>query len=198
MTRALLRAELLAQRRALGAPRIASLSRQVTDRFVSDSGVPVSSWKGLRIGFYRPFAGELDPGGLATTLLGWGAELYFPRVLNPIARTMEFALGGSQAADWRKGAYGNEEPCTSAPPLDPALLDLVFVPGVGFGLQGERLGMGVGFYDRYLPQAARALRIALAFDFQLLPKLEQESWDQRMHWIWTERRQVLLKAWSPS
>ncbi len=74
--------------------------------------------------------------------------------------------------------------------VDPQDLDLLFVPGVAFGSEGERLGRGQGFYDRYLKRAWRAKRIALAFEGQWQDgaRLPQHPGDQRMDVIVTEAR----------
>src|SRR5205814_995342 len=68
-------------------------------------------------------------------------------------------------------------------------LDLVIVPGTAFGERGERIGKGMGHYDRFLTKVPRALRVSLAFDFQVLSRLEQNPWDQPVHWIMTETRE---------
>jgi 5-formyltetrahydrofolate cyclo-ligase len=199
------RAELLAQRKALGSARVGALSALVTQHFLQGCGIAPDQWRGLHVALYRPLPGELDLSELEARLEVYGARLCFPRILSPQARSMEMAYGAptpgatdpSGAGTWPKSAFGIPEPPSAFPIAPPEELDVVFVPGVAFGLQGERLGMGAGFYDRYLPRAPRALKIALAFDFQLLPKLEQESWDQRVDWIWTERRQLQLRPWKP-
>ena len=41
--------------------------------------------------------------------------------------------------------------------INPELIDLIIVPGVGFDHSGNRLGMGAGYYDRFIPQAPQAI-----------------------------------------
>jgi 5-formyltetrahydrofolate cyclo-ligase len=57
-------------------------------------------------------------------------------------------------------AYGISEPDDTATEANPALVDLVLVPMLGFDLQGQRIGFGGGYYDRFLstscnPQAKK-------------------------------------------
>lgn len=71
----------------------------------------------------------------------------------------------------KKGAYGISEPSRGRP-VDPAGIDLCIVPGLAFDLSGNRLGRGLGYYDRFLsrlPESAH--KIGLAFKFQVLKHL---------------------------
>ena len=58
--------------------------------------------------------------------------------------------------------------------------DLIIVPGVAFDRQGNRLGRGRGYYDRFLCQHLDVKRIGICFDFQLVDKVPSEPFDIRM------------------
>ena len=58
--------------------------------------------------------------------------------------------------------------------------DLIIVPGVAFDRQGNRLGRGRGYYDRFLSQHLDVKRIGICFDFQLVDEVPAESFDIRM------------------
>ena len=74
--------------------------------------------------------------------------------------------------------------------IKPAQIDCVIVPGLAFDKNGGRLGMGGGFYDRFLPQAVNAVKIALAYDFQLDDSLPLETHDAKIDAILTTERSV--------
>ena len=69
--------------------------------------------------------------------------------------------------------------------IDPAQIDCVIVPGLAFDVSGGRLGMGGGYYDRFLPLAVNAVKIALAYDFQLVDSLPLESHDSKVDFVLT-------------
>jgi 5-formyltetrahydrofolate cyclo-ligase len=71
-------------------------------------------------------------------------------------------------------------------PLDPAGLDLVLVPCVGFDRTGGRLGRGGGYYDRYLARCPQAGRVLVAFDVQRLDQVCREGTDQPVDAVVTE------------
>ncbi|WP_029894279.1 5-formyltetrahydrofolate cyclo-ligase [Desulfohalovibrio reitneri] len=81
------------------------------------------------------------------------------------------------------------EACRALEDASPAV---TFIPGVAFGRDGSRLGMGGGYYDRLLvrPGMARTLRVGLAYGFQVVDSLPREEWDQPVHLIITESETI--------
>ncbi|MFP7754183.1 5-formyltetrahydrofolate cyclo-ligase [Thermodesulfobacteriota bacterium B35] len=71
--------------------------------------------------------------------------------------------------------------------VDPAEIDVVIVPGSVFDHTGGRLGYGGGYYDRFLSgRTPQALRIALAYELQVVERVPVEAHDQGMDLIVTE------------
>lgn len=75
---------------------------------------------------------------------------------------------------------------------DWAQVDLIFVPAVAFDEHGRRLGRGRGYYDQILRQRREAggdfYSVGLAFDFQILPAVPVEDWDECVDLVITEAR----------
>jgi 5-formyltetrahydrofolate cyclo-ligase len=67
---------------------------------------------------------------------------------------------------------------------------LFLVPGLAFDARGARLGRGAGSYDRALARHVNALRIGLAYEFQLVQRLPEAAWDIRMDAVATDARLV--------
>lgn len=87
-------------------------------------------------------------------------------------------------------AFGLREPDPDrAPPVDPDLAELIIAPGVAFTLDGARLGMGGGYYDRFL-LGRSAARVGLAYEMQLTGHLPQSAHDQSVDLIVTELRVI--------
>jgi 5-formyltetrahydrofolate cyclo-ligase len=51
------------------------------------------------------------------------------------------------------------------------------------------LGYGKGFYDAVLGQMA-VKSVGLAYEFQVVPALPAESWDQKVKYLMTEKREL--------
>lgn len=98
------------------------------------------------------------------------------------------------AADLKPGRYGIAEPDPARCPaidMDAASTfapDLAVIPGVAFDQQGNRLGHGAGYYDRFLahPAMARTALVGLAYTFQIVPALPVAPWDRPVHALCTE------------
>jgi len=104
---------------------------------------------------------------------------------------------GLRFAPWRPGdglvsnRFGIPEPDVAASSLlDPKQMALVVLPLVGFGLQGQRLGMGGGWYDRTFAfrrtQPAPPWLVGAAFASQQLETLEAAEWDVALDAVCTD------------
>ncbi len=59
-------------------------------------------------------------------------------------------------------------------------VDMIVVPGVAFDRRNNRMGRGRGFYDRLLKSTPRALKVGVAFDFQMFDEIPTEPFDVPM------------------
>lgn len=68
-------------------------------------------------------------------------------------------------------------------------IDLVLLPGSVFDIRGGRMGYGGGYYDRFLAnEAPQSLRIGLAYDLQVVDKIDLQAHDELVDLIVTEKR----------
>ena len=85
--------------------------------------------------------------------------------------------------------FGMLEPDRRLPAVAPEGIDVVLVPGVAFDRQGGRLGLGGGYYDRFLP-TIRALRVGISHSACLAEELPCAAWDERMDWVVTPSEEI--------
>jgi 5-formyltetrahydrofolate cyclo-ligase len=180
-----LRKSLLARLRALSPAELQARSHAVIENFFRQPGLP--GWRGCHVALYRSISGEVALAELEGRLAAAGAFLHFPRVTAGGGMEM-VAVGDFTEKSWKMGPYGLSEPHPELRAVDPGRIEVIIVPGVAFGRQGERIGRGKGHYDRFLPQAPRALKIALCLDDQLFARLDQQPWDMRVDWVISETR----------
>ena len=69
-------------------------------------------------------------------------------------------------------------------------IDLVLVPAIVFDKDGHRIGYGYGYYDKFLKKVPKAVKIGLAFDFQVVDKVPKEMHDVPVDLIVTEKRVI--------
>lgn len=129
--------------------------------------------KKLTVAIYIPMPHEVN---LLPLLQEYPQHSYaVPRCLP--GRQLCFHRIEDAAADTEPGAHGIPAPKAELPQVLPQDIDILIIPGVAFTRQGERLGYGGGYYDRYIPQCTNAHKVALAFAQQILPHLPTEPHD---------------------
>jgi 5-formyltetrahydrofolate cyclo-ligase len=75
-----------------------------------------------------------------------------------------------------KGYAGIPEPIADGPVADDETA-LVLMPGLAFTEDGQRIGYGGGFYDRFLSREPNHPTAALCFDFQMVAEIPTEEFD---------------------
>ncbi len=86
----------------------------------------------------------------------------------------------------KPGAFGIMEPDQEGGD-EEMKLDLIIVPGVAFDRNGGRIGMGKGYYDRFLETKKEVSKVALAFSEQVLEEVPKEPYDENVDMIITEK-----------
>ena len=137
--------------------------------------------KAQHIALYISADGELDTQPLIEWLWSQGKQTYLP-VLHPFSPGHLLFLNYNSTTPLTYNKYGIIEPRLNQTLVKPvAQLDLIFTPLVAFDSQGQRLGMGGGYYDRTLSKwfetGKGALPVGLAHDCQQVERLPTESWD---------------------
>lgn len=77
---------------------------------------------------------------------------------------------------------------------DPAAIDIVLVPGVAFDRSGYRIGMGAGYYDRFLPMLEKAKTVGVTFYTQVLDAVPHEVYDVPVAHLLTESGVLSVEA----
>lgn len=167
-------------RSRLGPSQRLSFGRTIYERVIRSE-----EWIATRVlGIYLSLPSEVPTRDLIETAWKNGIRVAAP-VVHPDLSGMDFRIVDNFGS-LRPGP-GNILQPLSGEPVPPEVLDLVLVPGVAFDLQGNRLGMGRGLFDRYLAQGVR-LPWGLAFDCQILEALPVGDRDQPMRRVVTESR----------
>lgn len=189
-SRSALRREIRARRRAID-PMAQRRAARALQRFVLGSGILA---RRRRIAFYVPADGEIDVLPLLHRVHAMGRECYLP-VLDALP------TGRLRFLRWRPGdrlcfnRYGIPEPAAGiGSGLSASMLDLLLVPLVAFDGEGNRLGMGAGYYDRSLAFLnrrrpwRRPLLCGVAHEFQRVAALDAAPWDIPLDLCITDRR----------
>ena len=85
--------------------------------------------------------------------------------------------------------FGIKEPeALEKKKLTPTKNSLIIVPSVGLDIKGTRLGMGEGYYDRYLEKHKGAKRIGLCFSWAYLDTIPRDKHDQTLDFTLTDKK----------
>ncbi len=133
---------------------------------------------------YRAFGAEVDLNLLTRAAKEYGKHLLYPLCTS---KTEMIALEPLSDDAWVCGSYGITEPVREkSKEYMPAEINLVICPCTAFDEECSRIGMGGGYYDRFLPECLNARIVAVAFEAQKTKHIPAEPWDYVMDKVYTE------------
>lgn len=183
--RAALRLQLRQRRQALTEQQQQDAAKQALQSF--QSLLVKSPHSPKRVALYLSNDGELSPEYIVNWCWEQNISLYLP-----ILDGQALLFGRyTPNCEWKANRFAIPEPVDTAP-LTGAHMDWVLLPLVGFDVNGGRMGMGGGFYDRTFEHIERdkTRLIGLAHDCQEVDQLPVASWDVPLSTILTPTRLV--------
>ncbi|MGL4734883.1 MAG: 5-formyltetrahydrofolate cyclo-ligase [Enterovibrio sp.] len=150
------------------------------------------------IALYMAQNGEIATHALIHDCWQQGKQVYLP-VAHPFAAGELLFLRYTPDTPLQKSRWGMLQPKLDVRAVRPICqLELLVLPLVAFDAQGNRLGMGGGFYDRTLASLKNHSHLAqphllgVAHDCQLARHLPTERWDQPLPEILTPSKHWLF------
>ncbi len=174
-----MRAEFIAKRKALDKGYVLQKSHIITDKLIKSE----SYIKAEQIFTYVSAYNEVDTLNFIEYAIHDRKHVFIPFIKSFTQKIMCFSRlhdlselvskdFGILSVDNPKASQCNEK-------------TLVIVPGVAFDKFNNRLGYGGGYYDRFLSVANPLVSVGLAYDWQIVERLDINPWDVPVNYVLT-------------
>ena len=130
---------------------------------------------------YLASDGEVDLRNVIVRLREMNKKIAVPMVYG---RDMRFVCLDAET-QLKVNRFGIQEPVDSDT-LSSDQFDVVLTPLVGFTNEGDRIGRGGGYYDRYFRTRGDTLLIGIAYGFQEVNSMDRKETDQPLDAVVTE------------
>jgi 5-formyltetrahydrofolate cyclo-ligase len=185
-----LRRFLRKKRRSLALAQQKKLSASINHRLLQLPKFQQSK----NIAVYLAEENEVDLSAIIAQSWKMHKTIYLP-VLDKIKkRTMKFCAYRIEDELTPNQVGILEPPYSVDREIDPAMLDLVLMPLVGFDSFGHRLGRGAGYYDAAFSFCNKTnvkqypCLIGVAYEFQKVERIETDEKDVDLNKVVTEKR----------
>ena len=131
---------------------------------------------------YLSFFREAPTDGLIERLLADGHRVCCPRIEEGKMVAVE------HGEDFTLSDYGIREPVGE---VYQGKIDVAVIPFLAVDKQGNRLGYGGGYYDRFLENFT-AKKVAFGYAFQVVREVPTEPWDKKVDVIVTDEEIIQL------
>ncbi|WP_304681279.1 5-formyltetrahydrofolate cyclo-ligase [uncultured Clostridium sp.] len=139
---------------------------------------------------YISFGNEIDTKEFIKYALNDGKEIYVPKtdkVNKEMMAVRIHSLDNMIEDNWGilEPKYIDEEKICED-------FDLIIIPGLAFDRNGNRIGYGGGYYDKYFSKIKNINnKVALAYDFQILDNIQSEIHDIKVDYIISNNETII-------
>jgi len=177
-----------AQRLTLSPAMVQAKSAAICERVLR---LPVFA-TARKVFAYVSRGNEVATHGLIQQLLAAGREVGVP-MFDATRDGYSASLVREFPGDLAPGKLDILEPKPAAVrPVRLSYFEVLVIPGLAFDRRGCRLGRGKGYFDRLL-EGTPGVKIALAYDFEVLSEVPVADHDVHMDFIVTETQTVHCK-----
>ncbi|MGI6021900.1 MAG: 5-formyltetrahydrofolate cyclo-ligase [Methanoculleus sp.] len=188
-TKTILRLQAKETRSHLSSSQISLLSRIIERRLLD----LVNGFETIMV--YASKVPEVDTRGLINDLNRRGV-----RVVVPIIERETCSLRLSYLPDPSAlipSTFDVPEPLGHELPARPEDVQVVIIPMLAFDIEGNRLGYGAGYYDRFLSRYPHVTKIGAAFSCQQTENIPTDDNDVKMDYIVTEKGVIRCNGKGP-
>ena len=168
MDKTLLRRQIREKKRAMTQEQICSASEKLGQMLAQTEQYRQAK----TIYGYLPYNQEVRTVPMLQRALQDGKRVAVPKVYGDEMRFI-YMEDLSQVA---KSEMGIPEPVADGPVADDPEA-LVLMPGLAFDKEGNRIGYGGGFYDKFLEKEPNHPTVALCYAFQMVEQLQTQEHD---------------------
>ncbi len=168
-----------AKRRLLLAYDIKKKSKRIFNKLIYELDI----LKYDRICTYVSSFSEPDTMEIISFLINKGKKVYIPVTDK---ENISISLSLIKDMNFTVGAYGIPEP-RAVEIRDFSEPEIILVPGIAFDKEYNRIGFGMGYYDRFLNTAA-AKKVGICYDFQIAASIPCDTHDIKMDKVVTDKQ----------
>lgn len=146
----------------------------------------IDSFITQNVSIFQPYNNEIDTNNLITLLFSKKISISLPCIDEDSNQMIFREL--KEGEELVKGKYGILEPSDKNKVIIPSVL---FIPLLAFDDNGNRLGYGGGYYDKYIEELENnenvSIKIGVGYSFQKINEVPNNSMDKKLNWILTEK-----------
>lgn len=141
---------------------------------------------------YISFRSEVNTFAIIKAAISQGKTIAVPKI-DIKRKIMKAFIIENVNKSLQPGEYGILEPIEKCPEIDYKKLNIIIAPGLAFTENGDRLGYGGGFYDRFLSNQPEIPVCALTYKSLIANSLPVKEKDVAVDYLITEAGVKIIK-----